>query len=98
MLEGDHDQGHHHQGCEEDLRQAVHLQVKQANLRAAQMETRREPLRPTARPEGWASPWTPAPRVRQQALWIPTTLGENTGLHGVTDIPGTSMNLILIFS
>lgn len=99
VLEGNHDQGHHHQGSEEDLREAVHLQVKQADLRdGTQTETRHELVQPTAHPQGWASPWTPAPWVRQRALWIPTTLGENTGLHGVTDIPGTSMNLILIFS
>lgn len=32
VLKGHHDQRHHHQSTEEDLREAVHLQVKQADL------------------------------------------------------------------
>lgn len=32
VLKGHHDQRHHHQSTEEDLGQAVHLQVKQADL------------------------------------------------------------------
>lgn len=111
VLEGDHDQRYHHQGSEEDLREAVHLQVEQADLwDGTWAEARDEPLwhspprvwrdgagAATAHP-GAGPPREPAPWVRQRALRSPTSLGENTGLHELTDIPGTSRNLILIFS
>lgn len=38
VLKGHHDQGHHHQSPKEDLGQAVHLQIKEANLEEQQKE------------------------------------------------------------
>lgn len=78
------------------IREAVHLQVKQADLRdGTQTETR----------HSWCSP---QPTRRAGPPLDTGTLGETAGsvdphnfggilAHGVTDIPGTSMNLILIF-
>lgn len=94
VLKGNHNQRHHHQGAEEDLGEAVHLEVKQADL-GDKPQSRAGGRRRDPRPPRRTGPplEKPPPRVRHWDPSIPVPLVENAGLPGLellTDIQRAS--------